>query len=53
MFEEDDLNQNGADFKAPLVELQHSVIVNLYSCRRKRTDKVKNQEFCKLYNLGS
>ncbi|KAI8836210.1 hypothetical protein BJ741DRAFT_664815 [Chytriomyces cf. hyalinus JEL632] len=49
----EEMSQYGADFKAPLIELHHSVIVNLYSCRRKRADKVKNQEFCKLYNLGS
>ncbi|KAI8829995.1 hypothetical protein BJ741DRAFT_621375 [Chytriomyces cf. hyalinus JEL632] len=48
-----ELDQYGANFKAPLVELNHMMVLNLYTCRKKRTETGWNQETRKLHNLGS
>ncbi|KAJ3253542.1 hypothetical protein HDU77_004508 [Chytriomyces hyalinus] len=48
-----ELDQYGANFKAPLVELNHMMVLNLYTCRKKRAETGWNQETRKLHNLGS
>ncbi|KAJ3231469.1 hypothetical protein HDU81_003739 [Chytriomyces hyalinus] len=48
-----ELDQYGANFKAPLVELNHMMVMNLYTCRKKRAEIGWNQETRKLHNLGS